>query len=349
MAIFSDMIEKFIEVFMDDFSVFGSSFDEYLEHLSLEGIVLGHRISAKGIEVDRAKIQVIEKLPPPTSVKGVRSFIGHADFYRRFIKDFSKITKLLCCLLMKESTFEFTDECLLAFNTLKEKLISAPVIITLDWNLPFELMCNADYTVGAVLGQRKNKIFDVIYYAKFDLEIRDKKGNENVVADHLSRLKATEQTETVKINEVFPDKQIFGLGEAPWYADIVNYLARRNEVPLNSILEVELFDIWGIDFMGPFSPSFSNQYILVAMDYVSKWVVVVALPTNDGKVVIEFLKKHIFTRFGTPRAIISDGGKHFCNRQFEQLLAKYGVKHHVATAYHPQISGQVEVSNRQLK
>ncbi|XP_022843336.1 uncharacterized protein K02A2.6-like [Olea europaea var. sylvestris] len=101
-------------------------------------------------------------------------------------------------------------------------------------------------------------------------------------------------------------------------------------MPLNSILEMEPFDVWGIDFMGPFPPSFSNQYILVAVDYVAKWVEAVALPTNDEKVVIEFLKKHIFTRFGTPRAIISDGGKHFCNRQLKQLLAKYGVKHRVA-------------------
>ncbi|XP_022864386.1 uncharacterized protein LOC111384347 [Olea europaea var. sylvestris] len=128
--------------------------DGYSEYnLIPEGIVLGHKISAKGIEVDIAKIQVIEKLPPPTSVKGVRSILGHAGFYRRFIKNFSKITKPLRCLLMKESTFEFTDECLLAFNTLKEKLISAPVIITPDWNLPFELMCNAsDFAVGALLG-----------------------------------------------------------------------------------------------------------------------------------------------------------------------------------------------------
>lgn len=99
-------------------------------------------------------------------MKGVRSFLRHASFCRRFIKNFSKITKPLCCLLMKESTFEFTDEYLLAFNTLKEKLISTPVIITPDWNLPFELLCDtSDYAIGAVLGQQRNKIFHVIYYA----------------------------------------------------------------------------------------------------------------------------------------------------------------------------------------
>ncbi|XP_022853858.1 uncharacterized protein LOC111375286 [Olea europaea var. sylvestris] len=101
--------------------------------------------------------------------------------------------------------------------------------------------------------------------------------------------------------------------------------------------------------MGPFSPSYGQQYILVVVDYVSKWVEAVALPTNDGRVVAQFLKKNISTRYSTPRAIISDGGKHFCNHLFVSPLAKYGVKHRVSTPYHPQTSGQVEISNRELK
>ena len=101
--------------------------------------------------------------------------------------------------------------------------------------------------------------------------------------------------------------------------------------------------------MGPFPSLFSNQYILVATDYISKWVEVVALPSNDARAVIKFLKKNIFTRFGTLRAIISDGGKHFCNHQLKTLLLKYRVKHRVVTPYQPQISGQVEVFNRELK
>ncbi|KAL5573163.1 hypothetical protein UlMin_022760 [Ulmus minor] len=101
--------------------------------------------------------------------------------------------------------------------------------------------------------------------------------------------------------------------------------------------------------MGPFPTSFSNKFVLVAVDYVSKWVEAVTLPTNDSRVVIRFLKKNIFARFGTPRAIISDGGSHFCNKKFDALLSKYGVTHRVATPYHPQTSGQVEVSNRELK
>ena len=111
---------------------------------------------------------------------------------------------------------------------------------------------------------------------------------------------------------------------------------------------IKLFDVWGIDFMGPFVSSHGMKYILVAVDYVSKWVEAIALATNEGKSVTAFLKKNIFSRFGTPRAIISDGGSHFCNRLFKGLLEKYGVRHNVATPYHPQTSGQVEVSNREI-
>lgn len=129
----------------------------------------------------------------------------------------------------------------------------------------------------------------------------------------------------------------------------IGNISNRNEMPLNSILEVEIFYVWGIDFMGHFPPSFSNQYILLAVDYLSKWVEAVALSTNDARVVVKFLKKNIFSRYGTPRAIISDGGKHFCNRLFDSVLTKYGVKHRVAIPYHPQTSGQVEILNQELK
>ena len=283
MAIFSDMVEKSIEIFMDDFSVIDSTFDECLGNLTMvvkmfmetnlvlnwekchfmvrESIVLGHHISGKGIEVNQAKVEVIEKLLPPTSIKGVRSFLGHAGFCRRFIRDFSKISKPLSNLLMQGIPFDFNDSCMKAFETLKEKFISAPLIVAPDWGLPFELMCDAsDYAVGAVLGQRKDKIFYAIYYAsrtlneaqlnyattekellanvfafdkfrpyligkkvivftdnsaikylmtkkdakprlirwvlllqEFDAEIQDKKGSENKVADHLSRLEIPEK------------------------------------------------------------------------------------------------------------------------------------------------------------
>jgi len=120
-------------------------------------------------------------------------------------------------------------------------------------------------------------------------------------------------------------------------------------MPQSGILEVELFDVWRIDFMDPFSPSHNNLYILMAVDYVFKWVEVVATPIIDSKVVLKFLKKNIFTRFGMPRALLSDNGTHFCSQPLESTLKKYGLFHTLNTPYHPQISGQVELSNRELK
>nr|GEV47487.1 reverse transcriptase domain-containing protein [Tanacetum cinerariifolium] len=186
MEIFHDMIEQTIEVFMDDFLVFGNSFSTCLTNLKRmlkqcedtkldlnwekshfmvkEGIVLGHKISKKGIEVDKAKIKVISKLPHPAIVKGIRSFLGHAGFYRRFIKDFLKISRPRTHLLEKNSPFIFSNDCIQAFRTLKEKLTEAPILIAPNWDQPFELMCDAsDYAVGAVLGHRVEKHFRPIH------------------------------------------------------------------------------------------------------------------------------------------------------------------------------------------
>nr|XP_027086604.1 uncharacterized protein LOC113708340 [Coffea arabica] len=239
-------------------------------HFMVEhGIVLGHIVSSKGIEVDKAKIDIISALPYPASVREVRSFLGHAGFYRRFIKDFSKIGAPLFQLLQKDVAFEFDDKCERAFNKLKELLTSPPIIQPPDWNLPFEIMCEAsDHAVGAVLGQRVGKAAHVIYYAsralngaqlnysttekelslrylmtkkdakprlirwilllqEFDLEIRDKKSSENLVADHLSRILVEEDSEPLK--DAFPEEHLFSLNsQLPWYADLVNYLVTGN-------------------------------------------------------------------------------------------------------------------------
>ncbi|GKE39714.1 reverse transcriptase domain-containing protein, partial [Tanacetum coccineum] len=188
MAIFHDMIEKTMEVFMEDFLVFGNSFKNCLSRLDKmlkrcedtnlclnweksrfmvnEGIVHGHRISKNKIGVDKAKVDVIAKLPHPTTVKGVWSFLGHADFYRRFIKDFFKISRPMTHLLKKNTPFIFSDDYIQAFQTLKKKLTEAPILIAPDWDLPFELMCNAsDFSIGAVLGKRHEKHFKPIHYA----------------------------------------------------------------------------------------------------------------------------------------------------------------------------------------
>ncbi|GJY99570.1 reverse transcriptase domain-containing protein [Tanacetum coccineum] len=353
MAIFHDMIEETMEVFMDDFLVFRDSFSSCLSHLDKmlkrcedtnlvlnwekchvmvkEGIVLGHKISKSRIEVDKAKVDVIAKLPHPTSVKGIRSFLGHAGFYRRFIQDFSKIARPMTHLLEKDTPFIFSKECIESFNILKKKLTEAPILVAPDWDLPFEIMCDAsDYAVGAVLGQRA----------------------ENLAADHLSRLENPHQDvlENKEITETFPletleaidiltachngptgghhganytAKKVFD-SRFYWptiYRDAHNLVTRcdacqrqgkiwqKDEMPQNAIQVCEIFDVWGIDFMGPFPSSRGNKYILVAVDYLSKWVKVKALPTNDAQVVVKFLKS-LFARFGTPRAIISDRGDH---------------------------------------
>ena len=170
------------------FLVYGSSFEHCLHNLEAvlqrcqdknlalnwekfhfmvnEGIVLGHKIYAAGLEVDQEKFYVIETLMPPTTVKWIRSFLGHAWFYRRFIKDFSKISRPLCRLLQKDAKFEFDDSCSYAFEEIKSRLVIAPVMATPNWNKNFEITCDgSEYAMGAVLGQRTNKIFRAIYYA----------------------------------------------------------------------------------------------------------------------------------------------------------------------------------------
>ncbi|CAN6712797.1 unnamed protein product [Malus baccata var. baccata] len=450
-SIFSDYVERIIEIFMDDFSVFGSSFDNCLDNLTL----ILKRCVETNLVLNWEKCH----------------FMVKQGFYRRFIKDFSKIAQPLCRLLQKEVSFEFNEACEQAFNHLKDLLTSAPIITPSDWSTPFELMCDAsDYAIGAVLGQRKNKLPHVIYYAsplkylftkkeakprlirwmlllqEFDIEIKDKKGSDNVVADHLSRL--VREEEPIPISEMFPDEQLLSIEvSTPWYADLVNYLVSK-QVPhtlnksqrdklkhdarfyvwddpyvwkycpdqivrrcvpnseFNSILafchsfgtqrtalkvlecgfywptlfkdarmfcltcdrcqrtgtigakdqmlqtpifNVEIFYVWGIDFMGPFPSSFGFTYILLAVDYVSKWVEEKATRTNNSRVVSDFIKTNIFSKFGMPWVFISDGGSHFCNRTIEALFKKYNVTHKASTPYHPQTNGQAEVSNREIK
>jgi hypothetical protein len=187
-AIFSEFIEEIVEVFMDDFSVYGKTFMDCLANLDkvltrcaevdlvlnwekchfmvMQGIVLGNVLSERGFKVDKAKVETVEQLPPLTDVKSLRSFLGHVGFYRIFIKDFSNITKPLMHLLQKDVAFNFDQKCLVAFETLKSALVSAPIIQPPYWSQPFEIMCDAsDYAVGAVLGQRKEGRVHAIYYA----------------------------------------------------------------------------------------------------------------------------------------------------------------------------------------
>ncbi|XP_074293573.1 uncharacterized protein LOC141620659 [Silene latifolia] len=295
----------------------------------------------------------------------------------------------------------------------------------------------------------------ILLLQEFDMEIRDKKGVENMVADHLSRLINLNVDNGLPINDHLPDDHLLSLslGEAPWYADIVNYLvsgiipydydshkkkkffhdlrqyfwdepclykscadgiirrcipseevkpiislchdmpsgghgssrktaarvlqcgfywpslfhdvatyvkgcdkcqrsgniSRRHEMPMNYILEVELFDVWGIDYQGPFPSSNGYEYILVAVDYVSKWVEAIPTKTCDAKSVTKLMETIIFPRFGVPRIVISDRGNHFRERTLDALLKKHGVQYRRSLAYHPQANGQAEISNREIK
>ncbi|GKD78088.1 reverse transcriptase domain-containing protein [Tanacetum coccineum] len=399
-----------------------------------EGIVLGHKVSGAGLDVDKAKIDVISKLPPLLMSKSLE-------------------------LLEKDTPFEFDEECHKAFNSLKGKLTCTPVIVSPNWNLPFELMCDAsEFAIGAVLGQKDDAkpclIYWILLLQEFDIEIKDKKGTENVAADHLSRIENDETSDDNEVDDNFPGETLMEITtrDIPWFADFANYLvgdiipkgmtyqqknkffsdlknyfwedpylfkvcsdgmirrcvsgpetrtildqchhgptgghygptttakkvldsgfywptiikeahtlvclceacqktrniSKRDEMPLISIQVCEVFDIWGIDFMGPFSKSYKFEYILVAVDYVSKWAEAQALPTNDARVVISFLKK-LFCHFGMPKALISDRGTQFCNKIMEITMKRYEVTHRFSTSYHPQTIGQLENTNRALK
>ncbi|XP_028223537.1 uncharacterized protein LOC114405046 [Glycine soja] len=376
-SIFSDFLENCIEVFMDDFTVYGSSFDGCLNSLEKvlnrcietnlvlnfekchfmveQGIVLGHIISNKGIEVDPAKIFVISQLPYPSCVREVRSFLGHAGFYRRFIRDFSKVALPLSNLLQKEVEFDFNDRCKEAFDCLKRALTTTPIIQAPDWTAPFELMCDAsNYALGAVLAQKIDKLPRVIYYASRIPPLASKAQKDKIKSDakhfiwddpYLWKL-CSDQV----IRRCIPDHETDSICSTCEQCQRAgNTLTWRQQMPQQPMLFCEVFDVWGIDFMGPFPVSFGYVYILLAVDYVSKWVEAKPTRTNDAKVVADFVRSNLFCRFGVPKAIVSDQGTHFCNRTMHALLKKYGVVHRVSTPYHPQTNGQAEISNREIK
>nr|GEY85045.1 reverse transcriptase domain-containing protein [Tanacetum cinerariifolium] len=381
-AIFHDMIEKTMEVFMDDFLVFGDSFSSCLTNLDKmlkrcedtnlvlnwekchfmcrEGIVLGHKISKSVIEVDRAKVDVIANLSHSTTVKGVRSFLGHAGFYRRFIQDFSKIARPMTHLFEKETPFVFSKECIDAFDTLKKKLTEALILVVPDWNLPFELMCDAsDFAIGAVLGQHKTKHFQPIHYASktmTEAQIHYTTTEKEMLAvvyafekfrpylvlsksivytDH-SALKYLLNKQDAKprlenphkdvlenkdINENFPLETLGSLSSdsTPWFADIANFHAGNFiKKGMTSQQKKKFFK----DVKHYF---WDDPYLFrIYTDQIIRRCV-------HGQEAIDILKA---CHEGPT------GGHHGANLTAKKIFD---------AAYHPQTSGQVEVSNRGLK
>ncbi|XP_016491342.1 uncharacterized protein LOC107811020 [Nicotiana tabacum] len=252
-----------------------------------EGIVLGHRVSSSGIDVDKPKVEEVEKLAPPISVKGVWSFLGYAGL----LEDIRRSQK---------------------------KLVAAPIIAAIDWSLPFELMCDAsDHAIGAVLGQMKDKMIYSIYYASKTL-------------DDVQLNYTTTEKELLAIVWDFKKFLAYLVG-----TKCANQLKRRC-IPEKNV-ELVLYDCHASPYGGHH-----------AGDRKASKVEAIKLQTNDAKVVAAFVKKNIFSMFGTSCALISDEGTHFCIWLLNNLLAKYGVRHRVATSYHLQTSGQVEVSNREI-
>jgi hypothetical protein len=314
---FDGYVEEIMEVLVDNFVVYGTTFDICLYNLNKvlqqckeanlvlnwecckfmvrESIVFGHKVSEKGIEIDQSRIIALERLPRPQDSKGVQNFLGHANFYKRFIKDFSIIAAPLIDLVQRDVPFSFDNKCISAFDQLKKALVSAPILQAPKWDEPFEIMCDAsDYAIGAVLGQHDGMSLNVIQYAshsldddqkvyattkkeflaiifacdkfrpyiinskvivhtdhqalrhllakkdakprlirwvlllqEYDLQIVDRRGKDNPVADHLSRMEGI-INDHVPINESFPGEYLAAIEtKDPWYADYANFLAGK--------------------------------------------------------------------------------------------------------------------------
>nr|GEY21692.1 reverse transcriptase domain-containing protein [Tanacetum cinerariifolium] len=348
-AIFHDMIEKTIEVFMDDFSVFGNSFQSCLSNLERmmkrcedtnlclnweksyfmvkEGIVLGHKISKQGIEVDKPKIDVIAKLPHPTTIKGIRSFLGHAGFYRSDFaigavleqhqdKHFRPIHYANKTMIKAESNYTTTEKEMLAvvyaFKKFRSYLIMNKSIVYTDHSTIKYLFAKKD--------SNERLLRWVLLLQEFIFKVIDTKGAENLATDHLSQLENSHQNvlDPKGINESFPLETLNlvstrGNSSTPWFADFANYHAGN-------------FVVKGMS---------SQKKSKLRM----KPLAILRLATMDPP-------RDTMAQITQPR---SDRGTHFCNDQFAKVMQKFGVTHRLATLYHPQTSGQVEVSNRGLK
>jgi transposase InsO family protein len=541
MIIFQEFLRKFLEVFMDDFCVYSPE-AEHFSHLiqtfekcrqtglrlhpwksyfgMTKGILLGHVISKKGIELDVDKVKVIAALKAPTDVREIRAFLGHAGYYRRAIHKYAEIAMPLTALLKKDIEFEWNDTRQQAFEDLKQRLISAPVLIKPDWEKDFHVFIDASaYCIGANLSQKnadgrdypiyyssrqmnaaeKNysvtnrealaivfafkkyrhyllgykTIFHtdhsslkylvnqpdlsgrvarwVLLFQEFDYEVQVRPGKHHENADFLSRLPGP--TPDKPLNDDFPDEHIWHIeGEDSLYYDIVQMLtlgifpdglspearavflhkvgpytlingvlhklspdqklkrclelreiprvldamhsglsgghyaanvtirkiqdagywwptmhkdayhfiqhcdpcqrlgrpSNKHKWPLIPILPLAPFEKWGIDFIGPVQPVAKrsrSRYIILATEYVTKWVEAEATRLNDAQTAARFLFTRIITRFGCPLELVSDRGLHFLNSTVKYLTEHYLIKHRKTTPYNPKCNGLTERAN----
>eukprot|EP00253_Pinus_taeda_P035367 PITA_35367 len=450
------------------------------EFLMTKGTVLGHIIPQQGLQVDPNKIAIIQRVPPPQKVRDVWSFLGLAGYYRRFIKDFSKLASPFFGLLGKDAEFIWTDNYQEALNDLKGKLVTAPILRGPNWALPFHIHTDAlNNAIGVALRQVEEKLPYAIYFVSKNLSkaelnyIVTKKellaivhslnkfrdyiiGYQTFVhTDHAAIRLDLPAGKEVMVDDQMPDEHLFSISVlSPWFADIVNYLvlaqflphlsskekskivrksapftwiggnlfklgpdqilrkcvreeevfdilltyhdgpcgghfvAKRttfkilearyywptfhqyvkryisqcewcqrmgkptpkDEMPLQPQVTFEPFDKWGMDFVGPINPpSKQKSYIIMCMDYLTKWAKTKVIKAATEEKVAEFLRENIFYNLGYLRELVANQGSQFMSNFIEDLLTHHKIKHRTSTPYHPQANGQVEVTNKALE
>ncbi|RVW43567.1 Retrovirus-related Pol polyprotein from transposon 17.6 [Vitis vinifera] len=347
LSIFSDMVERIMEVFMDDITVYGSSYEECLMHL--EAVL--HRCIEKDLVLNWEKCHFMVQ-------KGI--VLGH----------------IISKNGIEDAKFVWDEKCQRSFEELKQFLTTAPIVRAPNWKLPFEVMCDSsDLAMGAVLGKEKMESPMVLYSVFTD--------------HSALKLVIAHDSHGLPINDDFPEESLMSVDVAPWYSHIANFLVTgevpsewsaqdkrhflakihayyweepflfkycADQIIRKCVPEQEQSGILSHCHDSACGGHFASQKTAMKVIQSGFWWPSLFKDAHSilhgtiSNVIWTFLHLgQLFARFGVPKAIISDGGTHFCNKPFETLLAKYGVKHKVATPYHPQTSGQVELANREIK
>eukprot|EP00253_Pinus_taeda_P010834 PITA_10834 len=395
---------------MDDFNPYGSSFQEALsnlgkvlskcikknlslspkkcEFLMTKGTVLGHTISHQGLQVDPSKVSIIKSVPPPQKVRDVRSFLGLAGYYRRFIKDFSKLASPLFGILAKDVEFKCSDDCHKALNELKDKLVSAPILRGPNWALPFHIHTDAsNKAVGAALGKVEYQLPYAIYFvsknvSKAEMNYTVTEKDFLVVVHSLNKLRhyitgyqTFVHTDHAAIrylmNKLDVNARIIRwllllqqfdltIVDKPGKENfVVDFLSRVNLttgeeetvddwMPDEHLFSISVLSLWFADIAN-YLVSTQFPPHLSSKEKSRIWAETKAIKEATEEKVAEFLRENIFYKFGYPRELVTDQGSQFTSNLIEDLLAHRKIKHRTSTPYHPQANGQVEVTNRALE